>query len=232
MNLLAFDTSTEVLSVALQHRANAILTYNGEGGARASSTLLPVIQQCMEEAGLGFSALDAIVFGQGPGAFTGLRTACAVAQGLAFAARIPALPIPTLMAVAEAARHQFGCTRVVAALDARMGEIYACPYEWDGRQWQGTQTARLYRTEELMLDEGWTLAGNAHISYAEQLAHVVEHHGCVQAQPEAAAMLRLAPGLLAKGMAVDAIHAHPLYIRDKVAQTSAERQATPKKATP
>ena len=127
--LLAFDTSTEHLSVAVLH-GERLLAHNGVGGAQASTTLLPLIQQLLGEAGLALAELDAIVFGRGPGSFTGLRTACSVAQGLAFGADVPLLPVDTLLAVAEEARHAFGAQQVVAVLDARMDQLYAARYDF------------------------------------------------------------------------------------------------------
>src|SRR5690348_11811729 len=122
MKLLAFDTSTEVMSIAVAHGAQ-LWQHTGAGGAQASSTLIPAIQALMAQAGLQFEQLDAIAFGRGPGSFTGLRTACSVAQGLAFGAsarllpganvpsQVRVLPIDTLLAVAEEARCQHGATR-------------------------------------------------------------------------------------------------------------------------
>ncbi|HAJ11148.1 MAG TPA: tRNA (adenosine(37)-N6)-threonylcarbamoyltransferase complex dimerization subunit type 1 TsaB, partial [Comamonadaceae bacterium] len=133
MKLLAFDTSTDTLSIAVQ-AGEAVWQHSGPGGAQASATLIPAIRGLLAQAGLSFDTLDAIVFGRGPGSFTGLRTACAVAQGLAFGARggagVPVLPVDTLLAVAEDARQQHGCTRVVATLDARMDEVYVARCEW------------------------------------------------------------------------------------------------------
>src|SRR5512133_3076888 len=135
MNLLAFDTSTDLMSVAVQRAAEGAAPpqptwqYSGAGGAQTSAQLIPTIQRLMAQAGLQFAELDAIVFGSGPGSFTGLRTACAVAQGLAFGANLKVLPIDTLLAVAEEARSQHASSlaewRVQALLDARMDERYA-----------------------------------------------------------------------------------------------------------
>src|SRR6218665_3731203 len=115
MNLLAFDTSTDTLSIAVQHGAD-VWQHTGPGGARASVSLIAQVLRLMAQAGLSFDRLDALVFGRGPGSFTGLRTACAVAQGLAYGARgglgLPVLPVDTLLAVAEEARQRYGCTRV------------------------------------------------------------------------------------------------------------------------
>lgn len=237
MHLLAFDTSTDTLSIAIQRPAadGAAQTWerSAPGGAQASAGLLPAIRGLLAEAGLSFDTLDAIVFGRGPGSFTGLRTACSVAQGLAFGARggqgVPVLPVDTLLAVAEEARAAHGCTRVVAVLDARMDEVYAARYAWHADAgWQAAQDGDafgLYAPEALVVPEGYAVAGNARAAYGERLAPGVPAAAHVAALPTAAALLRLAPALLAAGGAVPAAGALPRYVRDKVAQTTAERAA-------
>ncbi|AGU52328.1 glycoprotease family protein [Variovorax paradoxus B4] len=222
--LLAFDTSTEHLSVAVRH-GERLFTHSGAGGAQASSTLIPLILQLLAEAGLELAALDAIAFGRGPGSFTGLRTACSVAQGLAFGAGVPLLPVDTLLAVAEEARHAFGARQVVAVLDARMDQLYAARYDFDGGGALGGGLADeplLLAPEALEVPAGWSLAGNAFAAYGPRLAPAAARH---EVLPTATAMLRLAPALLAAGRTVDAAHAWPLYVRDKVAQTTDERAA-------
>ena len=159
--------------------------------------------------------------GAGPGSFTGLRTACSVAQGLAFGAGLPVLPVSTLLAVAEEARHQHGCTRVVAALDARMNEVYSAPCEWRDGQWQVPADFALGAPERVAVPPGWTLAGSAAAAYPGRLAGAPG----LALLPTATALLRLAPALWQAGRAVPAEQALPLYIRDKVAQTTAEREA-------
>lgn len=227
MNLLAFDTSTDTLSIAVQH-GDAVWRHTGPGGAQASAALIPAVRGLMAEAGLTFDTLQAIVFGRGPGSFTGLRTACAVAQGLAFGARgglgVPVLPVDTLLAVAEEARHEHGCTQVVAVLDARMGEVYHARCEWHGAEgrWITETDFGLGAPESVQPPPGWTVAGNAQAPYGTRLAPAAAH---VATLPTAAALLRLAPALLAAGEAVQASDALPRYIRDKVAQTTAERAA-------
>ena len=134
MNFLALDTSTDTLFVAVQ-RGDAIWQYSGPGAQQSSSQLLPAIRQLMSDAGLAFKELDAIAFGRGPGSFTGLRTACAITQGLAFAAKVPVLPIDTLLAVAEEARQLHGCNEVMAVLDARMNEVYHAPFRYEDGDW-------------------------------------------------------------------------------------------------
>lgn len=220
MNLLALDTSTEVFAIAVQCGAQ-VLEQHGPGGAQASAALIPAIQGLLAQAGLPLQALDAIVFGRGPGSFTGLRTACAVTQGLAFGAQVPVLPVDTLLAVAEEARQRAGVTQVVALLDARMEQVYAGRYVFDGRDWTPQGPIALVAPQDVVLPAGWALAGNAFNAYGERLPHGMR----VEALPTATALLRLAPARLAAGGAMPAAQALPLYIRDKVAQTTDERAA-------
>ena len=218
--LLAFDTSTEALSVAVR-RGDRVFSRSGPGGAQASSSLIPLIQDLLAEAGLAIAELDAIAFGRGPGSFTGLRTACSVAQGLGFGAGVPLLPVDTLHAVAEEARHRFGALRVVALLDARMDELYAANYDF-GQPTRSDAEPRLLAPEQVQVPPGWALAGNVFAAYGERLPAGVARY---EALPGAEAILRLAPELLAAGGAVAPALAWPLYVRDKVAQTTQERAA-------
>lgn len=225
MHLLAFDTSTETLSVAVQ-RGTAVWEHTGPGGAQASRGLIAAIEALLAQAGLELGLLDALVFGQGPGSFTGLRTACAVAQGLAYGASgtraLPVLPIDTLSALAQAARDAHGCTAVVAVLDARMDEVYAAHLQWQQDRWHMPWGPQLCAPEHVPVPAGWTVAGNAQAAYGARLAPEAHH---VAALPTARALLQLAPAWLAAGRATDARGALPLYLRDKVAQTTAERAA-------
>ena len=223
--LLAFDTATEQMSVALAV-GDSVWAHEAAGGAQASATLMPAIQALLGQAGLSLCDLDAIAFGRGPGAFTGLRTACSVAQGLAFGAAKPVLPIDTLLAVAEDARAGAAEWRVWAMLDARMNEIYAAQYRYTHGQWQVLDAPMLTTAEDL--NQAWreapaqAVAGNALPIFHQQLrtgsARLIPG-----ALPRASAMLRLARTLWGQGGAVDAALALPLYLRDKVAQTTAER---------
>jgi len=226
MNLLAFDTSTDTLSVAVQHGAQ-VLEHSGPGGAQASTTLIPAIRALLAQAGLTFARLDAVVFGRGPGSFTGLRTACSVAQGLAWGAGVPVLPIDTLLAVAEAARSAHGATHVLALLDARMNEVYAAEYAWrDAAGWRPLSNIAVLAPAAVPTPgAGAVLAGNAFAAYADRLPAALQALPRIAALPSADALLNLAPALLAAGAAVPAEQALPLYIRDKVAQTTAERSA-------
>lgn len=225
MKLLALDTSTDILSLAVA-RDGEVLAHTAAGGAQASATLLPAILTLMARAGLTLAELDAIVFGRGPGSFTGLRTACSVAQGLAWGAGVPVLPFDTLLAVAETARQSAGATQVLALLDARMGEIYHAEYAWADAGWQTLAGPAVSPPERLPLPAaGAVLAGNAFVPHGERLPAALRALPRVDALPTAEALLALAPAGLTAGRAVPADQALPLYIRDKVAQTTAERAA-------
>lgn len=230
MNLLAFDTSTERLSVAVQRGAQQ-WTREEAGGRHASAALIPRALTLLRQAGLALAELDAIVFGRGPGSFTGLRTACSVAQGLAFGAGLRVLPVDTLLAVAEDARAVHGCTRVLALLDARMDQVYAAPWRWDADTGWSGDPARVCAPEALgdvLRAAGagsWTVVGNAFAAYGARFPPDVRALPQREAWPRAEALLRVAPALLAAGHAVAPEDALPVYVRDKVARTVAERRA-------
>lgn len=236
--LLMLDTATEAVHAALavggQVRAVAV-----DGGGQASASTLPALQTLLRDEDLPWSALDAIAFGRGPGAFTGLRTACSVAQGLALAAGCPVIPLDTLMAVAEDARQSdpgaWAPGDVVwVAQDARMGELYVAAYRWLGPHWQQEAEPQLWALG--VPRERWDAlavtpeARPAHLAGNALLAHPAAFEGLAarpwpQAAPRGTALAALARQAWARGEAVDAALALPLYVRDKVAQTTAERLA-------
>jgi len=229
--LLCFDTSTERMAVALSGPCGAWVA-NSAGGAAASAGLLPQAAQLLARAGLAYRDLDAIAFGRGPGAFTGLRTACAVAQGLAFGLARPVLLIDSLLIVAEDARVQAGVGEegpfdIGVAMDARMDEVYAAAYRWQGGAWTERQPPALLSLAACQA--AWpgqrldAVAGSAWAAFGARLSPPAP---CFAAeQDRAAALLRLAVSAHAAGAGVDAGLALPLYLRDKVAQTTQEREA-------
>ena len=235
MNLLAFDTSTDQLSVALARGTGARQQrwqHHGAGGAQASAGLIAAVLALLQQAGLRLQELDAICFGSGPGSFTGLRTSCAVAQGLAFGAGVPVLPVNSLLALAQSARAQdladWPEVQVQALLDARMDEIYCATFRHAAGVWTALQEPALCRAQDVRLEPQQrvpqVLAGNVFEVYRDRLALDASVH-CIVAVPTADAMLDLAPQLLGQGLALPAAQATPVYVRDKVAQTSAERAA-------
>ncbi len=226
---LAFDTSTDILSVGVSVGAQRWL-HQGPGAAKASSTLIPIALDLLVQAGLRLRELDAIVFGRGPGSFTGLRTSCAVAQGLAAGSERLVLPIDTLMAVAEEARLARPDAQFISAvLDARMDEVYLQHFSVKHDRLQALAPCQLCAPQELswpVRDGNAALhlaAGNAMGPYAQRLPRLPLGSLWVEALPTAAALLSLAPRML-EGL-VPAEHALPLYIRDKVALTTEERLA-------
>jgi tRNA threonylcarbamoyladenosine biosynthesis protein TsaB len=227
--LLAFDTATDWMSLALSARGR-VWTHEAEGGAKASVALIPAVLALLAEAHVTLAELDAIAFGRGPGAFTGLRTACSVAQGLALGADKPVLPIDTLLTVAEHARAGAPEAHIWVLMDARMNEIYAAHHRFADGRWQTLAAPML--TNAAALNALWAepgaapqwVAGSAIAAFGEAL-HLGAAQRSPQAAPRAAAMLPLAEAAWAAGAAVDAALALPLYVRDKVAQTTAEREA-------
>jgi tRNA threonylcarbamoyladenosine biosynthesis protein TsaB len=230
--LLCLDTATETMALAL---CVGPRTWVRElpGGAAASATLLPALMALLAEAGLHQQQLDAIAFGQGPGAFTGLRTSAAVAQGLAFGLGCPVLPIDSLLLVAEAWRlalpEPAGFQgRVQVAMDARMGEIYSARYHRLGADWQLDDEPRLLSAAALaQRASGQTpraLVGSA-CTWPEAPFGLAPEHLAAQAGSRAAALASLARQQWHAGAALEASLALPVYLRDKVALTTAERAA-------
>jgi tRNA threonylcarbamoyladenosine biosynthesis protein TsaB len=224
MKLLAFDASTAFLSIALQID-DQLETLDIAAGQAASQLILPQIQVLLDKAQLNLSDLDGIAFGAGPGSFTGVRIACGVAQGLAFGANLPVVGINVLMALAEAS----GAERVIAASDARMGEVYHAVYIRKDDDWCEVQAAGVYKPQEVPTVEGgdWVGVGTAWKVYSESL-HEQYQQQVVKTLPEmtpkAEAILRLAMPIFARGEAVCASDAKPIYIRNRVALTSKERE--------
>ncbi len=241
--VLAFDSSTEWLSVALDLGDGRVLQREEPGGARASQRLLPLVGEVLAEAALGLADVGLIGFGAGPGAFTGLRAACAAAQGLARGIGCPVVAVPTLLAVAAAAQPRPGALRVLAVDDARMGEIYwalaaaepDAPSNWRLLQPSRVQSPRdaaaCWLREFGAAPRELLLAGNAWAEHASALREALGEgwHDALQAArtvaPQAAAVALLARAAHARGESVQAAQARPLYVRDKVALTSAERAA-------
>jgi len=224
--LLAIDTSTERMALALCWPGGCV--HRVEPGAAASSArVLPLAQALLAQAGLSFAQLDAIAFCAGPGAFTGLRTACAVAQGLAYAHGRPVLPLDSLMLVAEDAAAQGMCQGPIwVAMDARMDEVYAAAYERDAGGWRTLVPPALYTVPALAArwsaEPPVAVAGSAVEAFAQRLPW-----GTAQRVPaehdRSAALATLARQAWAQGVRVSAEQTLPLYLRDKVAFTTDER---------
>jgi tRNA threonylcarbamoyladenosine biosynthesis protein TsaB len=228
MNLLAFDTSTEYLSLALM-RDDDILTFELNAGPTQSQIILPQIQVLLESAGVQLKDMHGIAFGAGPGSFTGVRIAAGVAQGLGYGANLPVVSVCTLLALAESTvMHDAGTERVIACLDARMGEVYHAAYEKTVAGWITSIAPGLYKPDAvpLVTGEKWVGAGSGWSTYAPQLStRYGQQLQSIQPQrlPTASAILRLAQPVFARGEARPASEAMPVYIRNRVALKTAER---------
>ena len=230
--VLALDTSTETLAAGL-HTGRDGFTVQVPGGAMSSAALLPQLQGLLRRAGIAYADLRAIAFGRGPGAFTGLRTACAVAQGLGFGLDRPLLPLDSLLIVAEDARAQLGAGdgfELAVAMDARIQEIYAARYGYQAGRWTVLQPPALMTLPAWAAT--WSeapapvVAGSALAVFGDRLGLAPAVQRLPQEQDRAAALLRLAVSAAAAGVGVDAAQALPLYLRNKVAFTTEERVAT------
>ena len=223
MNLLAFDTSTEFLSIAL-HAGGKVFTHLQNAGQSASQLILPQVQSLMESAKINLNDLDGIAFGAGPGAFTGVRIACGVAQGLGFGANIPVVGVNTLHAVAQAS----GAVKVIVCTDARMGEVYFVALEKVGESWNEISATQVSKPESVPEIAGgdWVAVGNGWQVYDEVLsARNNVQQKLPEVTPTAEAVLQLALPLFLASQAKPAEEVRPIYIRNRVALTSAERDA-------
>ncbi len=222
LRLLAIETATEYCSVALYQDGEVIERYE-HAPRRHASLVLPWVEALLSEADVALSQLDAIAFGRGPGSFTGLRIAAGVTQGLAFGAGVPVVPVSTLAALARGACEATGKTHILAALDARMKEVY-----WGAYHLEANGNAVLSGEERVCLPEavpapegeGWFGAGSGWGSYAEPLSIrcALNREECLpDQQPHAADVARLAAIQYRHGRAIPPDQAAPIYLRDNVA---------------
>jgi len=224
MNSLAIDASSDYLSLAVSWQERVFVLHEPAGHTHAEQAL-PGIERLLDQAGIALRQLDVLVYGQGLGSFTGLRIACGLTQGLAFAANLPVMAIPTLDCIAAQAHGQ-----VLVCLDARMGQVYTAAYDTlDGRR---LTPITLSDPDQVTLPDsttGWIGAGNGFDIYHQALASRLSSQlqRCdAQLRPHAATLLHLAasgryPRLAARDASL-------LYIRDKVALTNREQQAARK----
>lgn len=224
MKILAIETSTEYCSVALWQ--DGVLSERCElVGQKHSEVLMSMLDALLQDAGCRVKDVDGIGFGKGPGSFTGVRIACGVAQGLALGAGVNVVGVCTLAALAQASGHD----RVIAALDARMGELYLAAYEKRDGEWATLIEPCLCRAGDAppVAGEGWFGAGSGFAVNEAALAARYGKQLCAVdalAMPRAGAVARLTAGEFASGNAVDAALALPLYLRDKVALKTRERE--------
>ncbi|MES2163042.1 MAG: tRNA (adenosine(37)-N6)-threonylcarbamoyltransferase complex dimerization subunit type 1 TsaB [Pseudomonadota bacterium] len=218
--ILAIETSSELASVALL-RGETVISRVSSGVRTHSQSVLPMIQELLAEAAIALKDCDAIAFGSGPGSFTGVRTACGIAQGLAFGGNLPVVPVVTLDAMALACHQRHGAGDVLAVLDARMGEVYWAQYRFaDGAAPEAVLPPALSAPEGVQPLGAPVACGNGLSAYAEAFAG----GGFAEVMPHAEQVAQLAAIAFAAGATVTAAEAQPLYLRNKIAYTQAERR--------
>ncbi|HVK98464.1 MAG TPA: tRNA (adenosine(37)-N6)-threonylcarbamoyltransferase complex dimerization subunit type 1 TsaB [Dongiaceae bacterium] len=232
--LLALDTSSEACSVALQMGDQVLHRFTDQPRKHAE-LILPLVDEVLAEAGLKLTQLDALCFGRGPGSFTGLRIAAGTVQGLAFGADLPVIPVSSLAGLAQRAVREFGWSRIHAAFDARMGEVYWGSYqlnasgelELSGRECVCVP-ARLADAAGIEPDPGWCGAGSGWTFRAELEDATGPLQQCEPALlPHARDLLPLASRLWQQGQCISAEQVVPVYLRNDVAVKSAPRNTNP-----
>ncbi|MDB5838825.1 MAG: tsaB [Herminiimonas sp.] len=222
--ILAIETSSELASVALL-QDEQIRTRESSTVQTHSQTMLPMVQSVLAEAGITLAQCDALAFGVGPGSFTGVRTACGIVQGLAFGAALPVIPIVTLHAMAQACHEASGATDVLAVLDARMGEVYWAQYRYAGG-WDTIVEPTLSTAGAIMPVGAVIACGNGLSAYPAAFEdRIPAADRYPEVMPHAAQIARLARVAYAGGDTLAARDAQPLYLRNRVALTTAERMA-------
>lgn len=221
--LLAIDTATEACSVALLHDGKVYSRYEMIPRLHAQQ-VLPMVQQVLDEAGIKLPVIDAIAFGRGPGAFTGLRIAVGVVQGLAFALDKPVLPVSSLAAIARRAWREQGAEQVAVAIDARMDEVYWGCYAMQDGQMEPQGIEQVCAPEQVALPRtaagDWLAAGTGWQAYAGRINVAVSGQAS-ESLPHAEDVLQLALHDWQQGRAVSAEQALPVYLRDQVATPKA-----------
>ncbi|HHM05022.1 MAG TPA: tRNA (adenosine(37)-N6)-threonylcarbamoyltransferase complex dimerization subunit type 1 TsaB [Gammaproteobacteria bacterium] len=231
MKLLALDTSTEACSAALYLDGEVRGCFE-LAPRRHAALILPMLDSLLKEAGLAPAQLDALAFGRGPGAFTGVRIAVGVAQGVAFGAGLPVVPVSSLAALAHGIFRQQGRQRVLAALDARMGQVYWAAYEVQGMGQvilQGEERVVAPEAVPLPAGGGWCGAGTGWGAWGGSLharlaGKVTAVHGACY--PHAVDLAHLGASACRAGVILPPEQALPVYLRERVAEKTSRNKAT------
>jgi tRNA threonylcarbamoyladenosine biosynthesis protein TsaB len=221
MKLLALETATETCSVALLVDGRVVARRFELAPRRHAELILPMCESVLTETGLSLDELDALAFGRGPGAFTGVRLAISTAQGIGFAAELPLIPVSTLAALAHGVCRLHGAVRVAAALDARMGQVYWGCYEVDeSRGLRSLGTEQVAAPDAVMAPESvdWFGAGSGWARHPEALGRRLAVRDCwPETHPDALDVALLAAYAWRRGEVVSPERAEPVYLRDQVA---------------
>ena len=223
--LIAFDTSSDLASVSLMLPNGDMHTRHSSGVATHSQAILPMIQALLQTCRIRLADCHAIAFGCGPGSFTGIRTACGVAQGLAFGTGLPLISVVSLHAMAETCRKNHHAADVLAILDARMKEVYWAQYRYDENgNWRIVTPPCITPPEKVMPAGNPAACGNGLIAYADAFAGLPVSAKYEDVMPDSAAIAVLAEAAYCRGETIAARDAYPLYLRNKVALTVEERR--------
>jgi len=221
--ILALDTATEACSAALLNQQQIDARF--EIAPRDhTQRILPLVQELLHAGQLELTTLDALAFGRGPGSFTGVRIGIGIAQGLALGADLPMIGVSSLATMAQGAWRLSGATRVLAAIDARMGEVYWAAYQRDEQgEWHGAETEAVLKPEDVQthlaaLSGTWTTVGTGWAAYPQlQATAGLELIAGGVTLPAAEDMLPLAERAWQRGEAVAVAEAEPVYLRNEVA---------------
>jgi len=225
MRVLALDCSTEWLAVALGD-ASGFHERREHAGQTHSERVLPLVDALLVELGWQLADLDGIAFGAGPGSFTGVRIACGVAQGLALGRGLPVAAVPTLEAIAQDAHRAHGAACVFACADARMKEVYVAAYERVDARWREVLAPAVVGPAEVALPAGsWFGAGDGLAAHPALAARGAFYGVDATLKPSARAIGELGRVRLMAGQGTGPAAALPLYVRHRVALTTAERAA-------
>lgn len=227
--ILALDTATEACSVGLLHQGQSRVI---ETIAQREHTkhILPMVDQILTEAGIKLADVDALAFGRGPGSFTGVRIGAGIAQGLALGANLPVIPVSNLLAMAQAAYRKLGATNVLAAIDARMNEVYFCAVSAQNNEkvrlefqkfldWQYIEPEQVCSLQKLLentprlVKDSPVLVGTGWRAYPELVQFGNPSEIIL---PSALDMLDLALPKYLKGEIISALDIEPIYLRNEV----------------
>ena len=219
MRLVALETSSDWCSVALSIDGE-IASLERRAPNRHSELALPMLEDLLKKVSIEMKDLEAVAFGAGPGSFTGLRIACGLAQGLALARGLPVVGVSAFEAIAE----ESGAARVVACIDARMQEIYYAALEREAAGWREVVPGQCVAPRDAVAPPGagWVGAGSGFAAFPDLLNNLSVRRA--EIHPTAMAVAKLGAARIAAGGGVDAALAAPIYLRDKVAFTTAELQ--------
>lgn len=228
MKILAIETATDACSAALLIDNESSVAYE-LAPRKHTQLILPMVEKLLANAELALADVDAIAFGQGPGAFTGLRIAAGVTQGLALAGDLPVIPVSTLAAMAQQSYQQYQANHILVALDARINEVYWGQYQVvDGSvKLSGNEHVILPEKLEPIVEGQWMGVGSGWQAYSDILEQKVKGHlqqVVADLTPSAEFIAQLASYEYKKEKVMTVEQAQPIYLRDKVADTIAERK--------